>query len=44
MKAAAEKKKAAKAEELKPAKVKTPGIDLNKRVDEVDKATKKKYK
>lgn len=44
MKAAAEKKKAEKAAEPKPAKVKTPGLDLNKRVDEVDKATKKKYK
>lgn len=43
MKANAEKKKAAKLES-KPEKVKTPGLDLNKRVDEVDKATKKKYK
>jgi len=34
-----EKKKAAKA---KPAKVKTPGVDLNKRVDKVDKATRKR--
>ncbi|HOY40247.1 MAG TPA: hypothetical protein PLX60_00210 [Chitinophagales bacterium] len=37
-------KKPAKKEEVKPEKVKTPGLDMNKRVDEVDKATKKKYK
>ena len=42
MKAAAEKKKAAKAAEPKPAKVKTPGLDMNKRTDKVDKATKKR--
>jgi len=35
-------KKPAKKEEVKPEKVKTPGLDMNKRVDEVDKATKKK--
>lgn len=44
MKKAAEKKQTTKAPKYKPEKVKTPGIDLNKRVDEVDKATKKKYK
>lgn len=42
MKANAEKKKAAKTTETKPAKVKPPGIDKNKRVDQVDKATKKR--
>lgn len=36
-------KKPEKKKEAKPPKVKTPGVDLNKRVDEVDKATKKKY-
>ena len=39
-----ESKKADKVEAPKPPKVKTPGIDMNKRVDEVDKATKKRYK
>lgn len=40
----AQKKEAPKKAEIKPAKTKTPGIDRNKRVDEVDKSTKKKYK
>ncbi len=39
-----ESKKADKVEAPKPPKVKTLGIDMNKRVDEVDKATKKRYK
>ncbi|MBK9330123.1 MAG: hypothetical protein IPM95_12675 [Sphingobacteriales bacterium] len=38
------KKKAPKTTEIKPQKTKTQGLDLNKRVDEVDKATRKKYK
>ena len=42
MTAMAEKKKAKKAEEAKLKKSKVPGIDLNKRVDEVDKSTKKR--
>ncbi len=39
-----DKKKAVKKKEIKPQKTKTQGLDLNKRVDEVDKATRKKYK
>lgn len=39
-----EEKKKPKSAEIKQPKVKTPGVDLNRRVDEVDKATKKKYK
>ena len=35
-------KKPPKKVEAKPAKVKTPGLDLNKRTDKVDKATKKR--
>lgn len=31
-----------KKDKSKPAKVKTPGLDLNKKTDEVDKSTKKK--
>ncbi len=38
-----DQKKKAKAKEGKPAKVKTPGVDVNRRVDKVDKATRKKY-
>lgn len=40
----AKTKKPVKKPEVKPTKTKTPGLDLNKRVDEVDKATRKKYR
>lgn len=37
-----DKKKVNTTKSSKPAKVKTPGVDLNKRVDKVDKATRKR--
>jgi hypothetical protein len=38
------KPKVPKEEKAKPAKVKTPGVDLNRKVDKVDKRTRKKMK
>jgi hypothetical protein len=42
MQANKDKKNASKVAAPKPAKVKPPGIDMNKKVDQVDKATKKR--